>query len=132
MQGSIDASTFHFYNMGKNQNPQAEAALFIDPATFDLTKQATILAVNATRASIRGRPLVTPAVPVWLGETATASGGGLAGSSGTYTATLLMIDKLGAVGRWGGTGLMRQSLFGGQYLHHTMHCGCKDTWSNCP
>jgi heparanase 1 len=108
---SIDVSSFHFYNMGKNVNPQAEAALFTDPATFDLTKRATLLAVNATR----GNSPSSPAFPVWLGETATASGGGLAGSSGTYTATLLMLDKLGSVGRWGGTGLMRQSLFAGQY-----------------
>ena len=111
---SIDVSTFHFYNMGKNVNPQAEAALFTDPATFDLTKRATMLAVNATRGASLATPS-SPALPVWLGETATASGGGLAGSSGTYTATLLMVDKLGSVGRWGGTGLMRQSLFGGQY-----------------
>ncbi len=109
---SIDVSTFHFYNMGKNVNPQAEAALFTDPATFDLTKRATMLAVNATRSDSTPS---SPAFPVWLGETATASGGGLAGSSGTYIATLLMVDKLGSVGRWGGTGLMRQSLFAGQY-----------------
>ena len=111
---SIDVSTFHFYNLGKTVNPQAEAALFTDPATFDLTKRATMLAVNATRGASLATPS-SPAFPVWLGETATASGGGLAGSSGTYTATLLMVDKLGSVGRWGGTGLMRQSLFGGQY-----------------
>jgi hypothetical protein len=103
-------------NMGKDVlHPKEEAALFTQPRSFDLTRAATTLAVNATRRHSPPRNGATPVVPVWLGETATASGGGLRGSSGTYTATLLFLDKLGSVGRWGGAGLMRQALFAGQY-----------------
>jgi heparanase 1 len=55
-------------------------------------------------------------MPVWVGEGATASGGGIQGGSGTYTATFIWLDKLGATGRWGGAGLMRQSLFGDRFV----------------
>ena len=56
------------------------------------------------------------AAPVWCGETADASGGGLAIGSSSYTATFILLDKIGSIGRWGGVGMMRQSLFGGRWV----------------
>ena len=109
-QQSVDAVTFHFYNIGGEAGAAEEAAKFLEPATLDRSRQATELAVAAATQPGSGKRL-----PVWLGETATASGGGLAGSSGTYTACFIFLDKLGSIGRWGGAGLMRQALFEGQY-----------------
>ena len=97
-------STYHHYNLGNTDT----AAQFTDPHILDRSRAAVEAGVAANAAAARG-------APVWLGEGATASGGGVTGASGTYSATFIWLDKLGAVGRFGGSGLMRQSLFGGRY-----------------
>ena len=102
--GVVNMSTVHFYNLGKGDT----IAEFELPQVLDETRRATETAVNATRAA-------GITAPVWIGETATASGGGIAGASGTFTAVAMWLDRLGSVGRWGGAGVMRQSLFGGRY-----------------
>jgi heparanase 1 len=128
LNGTVDMVTFHYYNLGKGAAPTD----FVSPAILDGMRIATEIAVKAVQgdtssgagsATGSGADSVTGsgAAPrkttpsVWLGESATASGGGLEGASGTYTATFIWLDKLGQVARWGGAGLMRQSLFGGSY-----------------
>eukprot|EP01049_Picozoa_sp_SAG25_P009643 SAG25_NODE_976_length_4460_cov_5.505618_2_plen_262_part_00 len=81
---------------------------FLQPWVLDRNAEALGLAVKANREA------AFPA-PVWIGEGATASGGGIPNASGTYSATFLWLDKLGTTGRFGGSGLMRQSLFAGTY-----------------
>eukprot|EP00041_Stephanoeca_diplocostata_P002897 m.30469 g.30469 ORF g.30469 m.30469 type:complete len:556 (-) comp13860_c0_seq1:235-1902(-) len=100
----VNISTFHFYNLGTGDTPDE----FISPAILDRTIHSVLAATNANKAAPRS-------LPVWLGEGATASGGGIVNASGTYTATLIWMDKLGATARFGGSGLMRQSLYGGAY-----------------
>ena len=102
--GTVNMSTYHHYNLGNTDT----AAQFTDPHILDRSRAAVEAGVAANAAAARG-------APVWLGEGATASGGGVTGASGTYSATFIWLDKLGAVGRFGGSGLMRQSLFGGRY-----------------
>lgn len=101
---TVNISTFHYYNLGKGDT----ADEFLSPAVLDRTTRSIVAAAAASRAA-------PWAHPVWLGEGATASGGGIENASGTYTATLIWMDKLGATGRFGGSGLMRQSLYGGMY-----------------
>lgn len=80
----------------------------MQPWVLDRNAEALGLAVKANREAAFS-------APVWIGEGATASGGGIPNASGTYSATFLWLDKLGATGRFGGSGLMRQSLFAGTY-----------------
>jgi len=102
--GAVNMSTFHFYNLGNTDVP----AEFLVPSVLDRTRTSVETGVQANQKAVQ-------AAPVWVGEGATASGGGVTNASGTYTATFLWMDKLGSVGRFGGSGLMRQSLFGGRY-----------------
>ena len=105
--GLRNASTWHYYNLGANGSPPDDTASeFILPHVLDRSRMVIATAVAANAAA-------TNPSPVWLGEGATASGGGIVNASGT--ATFIWIDKLGATARWGGSGLMRQSLFGGRY-----------------
>ena len=73
---------------------------------LDRTSAALALAISANRGHHAS---------IWLGEGATASGGGIHNASGTYSATFIWLNKLGDIGRFGGDGLMRQSLWGGSY-----------------
>ena len=104
----VDISTFHYYDLSHNAKPPDTADMFVEPWVLDRNKEALGLAVKANREAAH-------AAPVWIGEGATASGGGIPNASGTYSATFLWLDKLGATGRFGGSGLMRQSLFSGTY-----------------
>lgn len=77
-QQTVDLVTYHFYNIGGEVGAKEAAAFFLAPSTLDLSRQSVELDVNATRSAVG----IHKSLPVWLGETATASGGGLAGSSG--------------------------------------------------
>jgi hypothetical protein len=72
--GPLNFSTYHHYNLGTGDT----AVEFVDPAILDRSRAAVEAAVGANAAAAHPRP-------VWLGEGATASGGGIAGSSGTYS-----------------------------------------------
>ncbi|XP_015776766.1 PREDICTED: heparanase-like [Acropora digitifera] len=56
-----------------------------------------------------------PGLPIWLGETSSASGGGDAGISDRYLGGFLWLDKLGLAAQQGYKVVIRQSLFGGSY-----------------
>ncbi|XP_067660985.1 heparanase-like [Haliotis asinina] len=56
-----------------------------------------------------------PVRPLWLGETSTAWSGGALHLSDAYAAGFLWLDKLGVCARYGIKGVLRQSLYGGNY-----------------
>ncbi|XP_071096505.1 heparanase-like [Haliotis cracherodii] len=56
-----------------------------------------------------------PVRPLWLGETSTGWSGGALHLSDAYAAGFLWMDKLGVCARYGIKGVLRQSLYGGNY-----------------
>lgn len=54
-------------------------------------------------------------VPMWLGETGSAYGGGAKGLSDRFAATFYYLDKLGVSARYGLDAVVRQTWYGGHY-----------------
>lgn len=87
-------------------------------ATLKDFLNATILdsiqpVINSVKNSVH--QFVGPRMPIWLGETASAYGGGAPNLSNTFASGFMWLDKLGMSALLGLDVVVRQSLFHGHY-----------------
>ncbi|XP_031560486.1 heparanase-like [Actinia tenebrosa] len=102
---AVDAITWHQYYF---DSKTCKVEDFYDPEIFDyLLKQLKLVNSVVSEAAPNKRH--------WIGETATAWGGGAAGLSSRYIATLSWLDKLGLAARLGVEVVIRQTFFHGDY-----------------
>ena len=101
----IDAVTWHqYYFSGQT----AKAEDFLNITIMDqLASQIKIVSEVVQRYDDK--------MPIYLGETAGACGGGAQDLSGTYISGFLWLDKLGISAASGLTAVMRQTFFHGRY-----------------
>lgn len=106
-----DAVNYHYYNAISMRLPVTPhvPADPLDPAW--LTDQL----VRSTRYVQELRDRYQPGAPAWLGETATAAGGGQIGYSDRFIATFFHLNELGTLGRLGVGVMVRQTLQGSNY-----------------
>ncbi|XP_046571543.1 heparanase-like [Haliotis rubra] len=103
--GVVDRATFHHYYI---DGRTAAVGDFINASILDSLKTDLTDAVTTARAHAQG-------VPVWIGETASAFGGGAEGLSDAYVAGFMWLDKLGLSALYGVKGVFRQSFYKGSY-----------------
>ncbi|XP_044173530.1 heparanase-like [Acropora millepora] len=101
----INAVTWHHYYV---RSVDSSPAQFYVPEVMD----SLLHDMEAVGAVVRK---TAPGLPIWLGETSSASGGGVAGISDRYLGGFLWLDKLGLAAQQGYKVVIRQSLFGGSY-----------------
>jgi len=109
--GFYDAVNYHYYNAISTRIP-IEPHVPADPLEPAwLTDQV----VRSARYVQGLRDRYEPGAPVWLGETATAAGGGQIGYSDRFIASFFHLNELGELGRLGVGVLVRQTLQGSNY-----------------
>ncbi|XP_048250306.1 heparanase-like isoform X2 [Haliotis rufescens] len=101
----VDKATFHHYYV---DGRTADVGDFIDASILDSLKTDLTDAITTAQAH-------APGVPVWIGETASAYGGGAEGLSDAYVAGFMWLDKLGLSALYGVKGVFRQSFYKGNY-----------------
>ncbi|XP_078668078.1 heparanase-like isoform X2 [Branchiostoma floridae x Branchiostoma belcheri] len=101
----LDAVTWHQYYI---DGSTAVLDNFTDPTLLDMLGRQ-ITAVN------RVVNTTAPGLPVWLGETSSAWGGGAPGLSDSFVSGFMWLDKLGLAARLSLDVVMRQSLFEANY-----------------
>nr|CAI5859857.1 unnamed protein product [Callosobruchus analis] len=102
----IDAITWHQYYLNGRT---ATAQDFLNPVIFDTMKTQI-----KTMKSILNDTRLTQK-PIWLGETASAYGGGAPNLSDAFIGIFLWIDKLGLCAKLGVSVVIRQSIFNQHY-----------------
>ncbi|XP_022903193.2 heparanase-like [Onthophagus taurus] len=101
----VNAITWHqYYFNGRT----ATIDQFVDPDIFNL-----LIAETNLLEGIVSR--VSSGIPIWLGETAAAYGGGAPGYNNRYIGTFIWLDKLGVAAKMGLDVVVRQSIFKGFY-----------------
>ncbi|XP_067659186.1 heparanase-like isoform X2 [Haliotis asinina] len=103
--GVVERATFHHYYI---DGRTAAVGDFINASILDSLKTDLTDAVTTAHAH-------APGVPVWIGETASAYGGGAEGLSDAYVAGFMWLDKLGLSALYGVKGVFRQSFYKGNY-----------------
>ncbi|KAL1132763.1 hypothetical protein AAG570_010715 [Ranatra chinensis] len=109
----VDAVTWHHYYTGPNATLQD----FLKPDLYDSFKHSCLVIFNVVKKSRARRK------PIWLGETGSAYGGGVANLSDAFVSSLLWTDKLGLAAREGISLIIRQSLYRNHYAlldEHTL------------
>ncbi|XP_017778615.1 PREDICTED: heparanase-like isoform X2 [Nicrophorus vespilloides] len=116
----LNAITWHqYYFNGRD----AYLYYFVNPEIFDLLKSEILLVKDAVKK------LDMDYIPLWLGETSSAYGGGAPGFSDRYVSTFIWLDKLGLSARMGIEVVIRQSFFKGHYaLISDMYVPNPDWW----
>jgi len=105
-KAKLDAITWHQYYVNSRTTTIYD---FLSPKIFNLfSQQAKIIQYIVNKAGFQN-------TPIWMGETATAYGGGAAGLSDTYVAGFMWLDKLGLASKHGIKVVIRQSLYNGHY-----------------
>ncbi|KAM9701290.1 LOW QUALITY PROTEIN: heparanase-like, partial [Menidia menidia] len=105
--GSINACTWHHYYLNGRD---ASLEDFLDPGVLD----SLALKAHEVLETVRSG---APGVPVWLGETSSAFGGGAPGLSDAFAAGFMWLDKLGLGARLGLDVVLRQVLLGAGSYH---------------
>ncbi|XP_078588333.1 heparanase-like isoform X1 [Branchiostoma floridae x Branchiostoma japonicum] len=103
--GVLDAVTWHQYYI---DGSTAVLDNFTDPTLLDML-HGQITAIN------RVVNMTAPGLPVWLGETSSAWGGGAPELSDSFVAGFMWLDKLGLAAQLSLDVVMRQSLFEANY-----------------
>ncbi|CAH1974215.1 unnamed protein product [Acanthoscelides obtectus] len=98
----IDAITWHQYYVNGRT---ATAQDFLNPVIFDTLKTQ----IKTMKSILNGTHLSNK--PFWLGETASAYGGGAPNLSDTFIGVFLWVDKLGLCAKLGVNVVIRQSIF---------------------
>lgn len=103
----VDVLTWHQYYVNSRTTKPED---FLNPDIFDTLGDQirTIRQIVINESHL-------PHKPIWLGETASAYGGGAPNLSDTYIGTFIWVDKLGLTAKMGIKGLIRQSIFRGYY-----------------
>ncbi|CAH1277038.1 HPSE [Branchiostoma lanceolatum] len=101
----LDAVTWHQYYI---DGRTAVLDNFTDPTLLDMLARQ-ITAIN------RVVNMTAPSLPVWLGETSSAWGGGAPELSDSFVAGFMWLDKLGLAAKLSLDVVMRQSLFEANY-----------------
>ncbi|CAE7445824.1 HPSE [Symbiodinium sp. CCMP2592] len=96
-----DVLTWHHYYFD-NQSPVSK---FVDPRTLDSLQSLANLTVAM-------RDKYTPRSMLWVGESASAWGGGVPNASDRFAAIFTDLDQVATLSRLGYTGVVRQGLFG--------------------
>ncbi|CAE7844395.1 HPSE [Symbiodinium necroappetens] len=96
-----DVLTWHHYYFD-NQSPVSK---FVDPRTLDSLQSLANLIVAM-------RDKYTPRSMLWVGESASAWGGGVPHASDRFAAIFTDLDQVATLSRLGYTGVVRQGLFG--------------------
>ncbi|XP_059213672.1 heparanase [Centropristis striata] len=105
--GAVNACTWHHYYVNGRDTSLDD---FLDPGVLDSL-------ASKTQEVLQKVKLESPEMPVWLGETSSAFGGGAAGLSDTFAAGFMWLDKLGLAARLGLDVVMRQVFFGSGFYH---------------
>lgn len=103
---AISAVTWHQYYLNGRSACQKD---FLNPSTFELLEDQISRTTEIVNASH------VPKLPIWLGETSSAYGGGAPHLSNTFIGSFLWIDKLGLAAKMGISVVIRQSIFKGYY-----------------
>lgn len=106
-QTVVAAATLHHYYFNA-KDKRARLSDFINTTILDTLDQELSIGTSIARS-------LAPRLPVWLSETSSVSGGGLAGVSDGYVAGFMWLDKLGLSARYGLQAVLRQSLYHGNY-----------------
>ncbi|XP_065342829.1 heparanase-like [Cloeon dipterum] len=101
----LNAVTWHQYYLNGRE---ATLQDFLNVETYNVLYEQIGLVKNVMKSMALG-------MPVWLGETGTAFGGGAAELSDRFVGSFLWLDKLGVAASEGIKVVIRQSLFGGHY-----------------
>nr|CAB3254092.1 heparanase-like [Phallusia mammillata] len=102
---SINALTVHQYYLNGHTATEGD---FLLPSTLNkIIKQINQI--------VRIVELQQPHLPIWLGETASAYGGGAPGLSNSYIDGFTWLDKLGMSSKLGVHMVVRQTLLNGNY-----------------
>lgn len=102
----LNAITWHQYYF-KGQN--APLSNFLSPDVFDMLEDEITAIKFVTKQAFNSD------LPIWLGESSSAYGGGSAKYSDKFAATFIWLDKLGLAAKNGIDLIVRQSLFKGHY-----------------
>ncbi|KAJ8940372.1 hypothetical protein NQ318_015765 [Aromia moschata] len=97
----IDAVTWHHYYMNGHT---AKAEDFLNPKIFD------DLSAHIKIVKDAAKEVNASSVPIWLGETSSAYGGGAPNLSDIFIASFLWVDKLGVSAKMGLELVARQSI----------------------
>ncbi|XP_066488393.1 heparanase-like [Tiliqua scincoides] len=103
----IDAVTWHFYYLNGRTATRED---FLSPDVLDTFITAVKEVLQIVDATVPGKK-------VWLGETASAYGGGAPQLSDTYISGFMWLDKLGLSARLGIDVVLRQAFFGAGSYH---------------
>lgn len=103
---AVSAVTWHQYYLNGHTACQKD---FLNPRTFQLLEDQIHQIIEIVNSS------QVPKLPIWLGETSSAYGGGAPHLSNTFIGSFLWIDKLGLAAKMGISVVIRQSIFKGYY-----------------
>uniref|UniRef100_A0A1B6L5Y3 Uncharacterized protein n=1 Tax=Graphocephala atropunctata TaxID=36148 RepID=A0A1B6L5Y3_9HEMI len=104
----VDVVAWHHYYLHWN----ATMSDFLSPAVFDSLEEVMDIIKDVVERS---------RLPLWIAESGSASGGGVAGVSDRFAASFSLLDRLGVCARRGLNLVVRQSLYAGHYalIHRT-------------
>ncbi|CAH1173655.1 unnamed protein product [Phaedon cochleariae] len=102
----VNAITFHQYYLNGRT---ASLEDFLNPEVFNYLE----FQIKKAQEIVRSSNIIDK--PLWLGETASAYGGGAPNLTDTFVGSFLWLDKLGLSAKLGINLLMRQSIFRGNY-----------------
>ncbi|KAK7501878.1 hypothetical protein BaRGS_00006964, partial [Batillaria attramentaria] len=106
-QNIVAAATLHHYYFNV-ETKGASVSDFVNATILDSLNEELQIGTSIVHR-------YGPSLPVWLSETSSVSGGGLAGVSNGYAAGFMWLDKLGLSALYGLRTVIRQTFYHGNY-----------------